>query len=147
MRVVHKHSRRRMIMSFVAVSAVQVLLVLGLLQIVLPPSITGTVYISGAPSTCYVQYFDEGCCPSPGTCHGWGLQGWTVGSAASRLTHATRAAARRSELQLRCELHSGCVTVSTGPVPLSGPGFHVPVPTATSVPAHQRGRQHRVLLC
>ena len=65
-RVVHKHSRRRMIMSFVLVSSVQVFVVLGLLQLVLPPSITGDVYIGGEPSTCYVQYFDEGCCPTDG---------------------------------------------------------------------------------
>ena len=65
-RVVHSHSRRRMIMSFVLVSSVQVFVVLGLLQLVLPPSITGDVYIGGEPSTCYVQYFDEGCCPTDG---------------------------------------------------------------------------------
>ena len=65
-RVVHKHSRRRMMISFVLVSSLQVFLVLGVLQIALPASVTGEVYIHGKSSQCYTQYFETGCCPKSG---------------------------------------------------------------------------------
>lgn len=55
-----------MLMSFTIVSALQTLVILGFLELVLPASVTGAVYIHRTASQCFTQYEVQGCCPSPG---------------------------------------------------------------------------------
>ena len=146
-RVVHKHSRRRMIMSFVLVSSVQVFVVLGLLQLVLPPSITGDVYIGDEPSTCYVQYFDEGCCPTDGRYTA--LLVTTPRADACRCVWLTTSPpwwCAKPVVPLCRQLHRRSCVMPPCSVPIARSGFHVSFAAAAPVPAHQRRRQHRVLL-